>query len=116
MVPCLRLDTPKTPCELLALTGMTCNTYMCLSMQAMLSLPKDFCLADAAETAIGRDPVDTQIRSAFSPIVNPVLSSTARRPSTATATAAAAGPATPLVSCGAQGVFSKSAACGIRAA
>ena len=64
-----------------------------------LSLLNTSCLADAAETAIGRDPVDTQIRSAFSPIVNPVLSTTARRPTTATATAVAAGPASPLVSC-----------------
>ena len=62
------------------------------------SLLKSWCLTDAAETAIGQDPVDTQIRSAFSPIVNPVLSTTARRPTTATATAVAAGPASPLVS------------------
>ena len=66
--------------------------------EAGLSLLKSVHLADAAETAIGQDPVDTQIRSAFSPIVNPVLSTTARRPTTATATAVAAGPASPLVS------------------
>ena len=72
------------------------HTTGCISRS---QLAKNPCLADAAETAIGQDPVDTQIRSAFSPIVNPVLSTTARRPTTATATAVAAGPASPLVSC-----------------
>lgn len=54
--------------------------------------------AAAAETAIGRDPVDVRIRNALSPIINPILSALARRPLTANVTAAAAGPGTPLVS------------------
>jgi len=54
-------------------------------------------VAASAENAITEDPLDVQIRKAFSPAVNVLLAALERTPITANALAAVVGEGTPLV-------------------
>ncbi len=56
-----------------------------------------FDVAGSAETAISEDPVDIRIRTAFAPILDPIVDAIYRRPAIAYPTAVAFGTGSPLV-------------------